>query len=509
MIDTDMSASSPSEINPKWFELEQIFAAVPFGMVLLDRDLRYLRVNKAIADMLRMSPEQMIGKTVAELFPDHIGTVGPVMRKVLDTGEPQYSVERNMKFEEGQLSLLSSYLPIPDASGAVVALCLVAFETTDLMRAEMQIRKARDVAEAASKAKDRFIAVLSHELRTPLTPVLATVADLQQRTDLPADVREDLATIRRNVELESRLIDDLLDLTRISQGKVMLRREPTNAHDLLRHGIAICREDIESKKLSLTVSLLAKHSQLSGDPARLQQVFWNLLKNAVKFTPEGGSIAVRTSDQDGQLKIDVQDSGFGIDADLLPRLFRAFEQGHLQITRQFGGLGLGLTISKALLDLHGGTITAASPGRGQGATFTVHLPLNPSPAAPTTTPAASMPAKVGASRLLLVEDHPDTLRVMSKLLRAMGYTVETATNVADAVAKAAGGRFDLLISDIGLPDGTGLDIMRQISPIPAIAVSGFGMTDDVEKSAQAGFARHMVKPINLHDLKRAIESLLR
>jgi two-component system CheB/CheR fusion protein len=493
----------------KWFELEQIIAAVPFGMVLLDRDLRYLRVNHAIADMLRMKADDMLGKTVAELFPDHIDIVRPRMMQVLESGEPQYSVERGMKFEEGQLSLLSSYLPIRDKSGAIVSLCIVAFETTDLVKAEMAIRKARDAAEAASQAKDKFLAVLSHELRTPLTPVLAMVSNLQGRNDLPTDVREDLATIRRNVELESRLIDDLLDLTRISQGKVNLRQSPTDMHVLLHHAINICGEDVAAKRLDLRVDLSATQTRLIGDPARLQQVCWNLLKNAVKFTPENGRVWVRSSSAKGTLRIEFQDNGIGIEASHLPRLFKAFEQGQLSITRQFGGLGLGLAISKALLDLHGGTISAQSPGRGQGATFIVTLPVEITPHAPSTTaPSPAGLYEAPPARILLVEDHPDTLRVMARLIRATGHTVETATNVADAVAKASAGRFDLLISDIGLPDGTGLDIMSQIKPLPAVALSGYGMPEDVEKSKAAGFAMHLIKPVNVDELMRAIASLL-
>jgi len=497
------------EISDKWYELEQIFAAVPFGMVLLDRDLRYLRVNRAIADMVRMKVDDMLGKTVAELFPGHIDTVRPFMMQVFDSGVPQYSVERGMKFEEGQLSLLSSYLPIRDKDGVVTALCVVAFETTDLVKAEMKIREARDAAEAASQAKDKFLAVLSHELRTPLTPVLAMVSNLQGRTDLPVDVREDLATVRRNVELESRLIDDLLDLTRISQGKVSLRQSDTDAHMLLQHAINICRDDVAAKRLELKLDLTADRTRLSGDPARLQQVFWNLLKNAVKFTPENGVVHVRSSNANGDLLIEFQDTGIGIDPDHLPRLFKAFEQGQISITRQFGGLGLGLAISKALVDLHGGSIRAHSEGRGQGAKFSVSLPVGVGTApAAATAPKAAAAGSARSARLLLVEDHPDTLRVMARLIRAMGYTVETATNVADAVAKANAGQFDLLVSDIGLPDGTGLDIMAQIKPLPAIALSGYGMSEDVEKSKAAGFTVHLIKPLNVDELMRTIDSLL-
>ena len=233
-------------------------------------------------------------------------------------------------------------------------------------------QKARAESERANLAKDSFLAMLSHELRTPLTPVLTSVLTLEQAETLPEDVRESLQMIRRNVELEARLIDDLLDLTRISKGKVQLSLELVDAHTLLRNALEICQADIDHKNLSLQTDFAADKVCLEADPARLQQIFWNLIKNAVKFTPEGGRLQIRTGNDDGQLRVEISDSGMGIDAETLSKIFNAFDQGE---RTQLGGLGLGLAISKALVETHHGKLTAESAGPNQGATFTATFPV--------------------------------------------------------------------------------------------------------------------------------------
>src|SRR6195256_1625957 len=218
--------------------------------------------------------------------------------------------------------------------------------------------------------------MLSHELRTPLTPVLTSALALETE-NLPDEIRDSLQMIRRNVELEARLIDDLLDLTRISKGKVQLSFEIVDAHTLLRNALEICQEEISQKHLVLHVDLAAQKFRLKADPARLQQIFWNLIKNAVKFTPEGGHLQIRTQNIEGQLQVEISDTGMGIDAETLPKIFNAFEQG---ARSQLGGLGLGLAISKTLVETHNGKLTATSAGRDQGATFTALFPIGESSA---------------------------------------------------------------------------------------------------------------------------------
>jgi len=312
--------------------------------------------------------------------------------------------------------------------------------------------------------------------------------------------------IRRNVELEARLIDDLLDLTRISRGKVQLNFEVVDAHSLLQNALEIYQAEIDRKHLALRLHLAAQKVYLRADSARLQQIFWNLIGNAVKFTPRDGLISISTSNRPGdQLQVEIADTGLGIDPESLPKIFDAFEQGG---RAQLGGLGLGLAISKTLVEAHDGTITAESAGRDKGARFTLTFPTcekADAQAAPTLPPR---PLQRQAMRILLVEDHEDTNRSLSNLLRRRGYYVQSADNVRSALDLSAKEEFDVLISDLGLPDGSGIDLMRTLrsgKPLFGIALTGFGMEGDIRQSHEAGFKHHLVKPIDLNKLDSFIQ----
>ncbi|HWB54968.1 MAG TPA: ATP-binding protein, partial [Tepidisphaeraceae bacterium] len=271
----------------------------------------------------------------------------------------------------------------------------------------ISLKTAKETAEAASQAKDQFLAVLSHELRTPLTPVLLTISLLQRNRQIPAEIREDIDTIRRHVELEARLIDDMLDVTRITRGKLQLHFESVDIHKKIQDAIAIC---LSERMSDVHISLEATRHHVSGDAGRLTQVFWNLMSNARKFTPPGSAIRIRSNNpSDGKIHIEISDTGVGIAPEMLPRIFNAFEQADASFVRQFGGLGLGLTIVKALVEAHRGSITAHSEGLGKGSTFAVTLDTIEVPSTgQATTPAkpTEPAASAGPLRVLLVEDHP-------------------------------------------------------------------------------------------------------
>src|SRR4030095_8610231 len=312
--------------------------------------------------------------------------------------------------------------------------------------------------------------------------------------------------IRRNVELEARLIDDLLDLTRIDQGKVQLNFEIVDAHKLLQNALEICQPEIDRKHLHCSLNLGGQKVHMRADPARLQQIFWNLINNAVKFTPRNGQITIMTgNDSDQQLRLEITDTGMGIEAEALPKIFDAFEQGG---RTQLGGLGLGLAISKTLVEAHHGTITAQSDGRNKGSTFTLIFPTRDRSKAQIAPAVSRTLAQRQPMRILLVEDHEDTNRSLTNLLRRRGYQVQSALTFQSALELRAKGEFDVLISDLGLPDGSGIDLIQKLASKPplGIALTGFGMEQDIRKSREVGFQHHLVKPIDLNKLDSLIQA---
>jgi PAS domain S-box-containing protein len=381
-------------------------------------------------------------------------------------------------------------------------------------RLNAELKRRAEELDAANRAKDHFLAVLSHELRTPLTPVLAMASMLASDSRLSADLRDDMEVIRRNTQMEARLIDDLLDMTRIARGQVELDRRPVELQSILKRAVEVCRPEIETHHLSLELNL-AGPFVVYADTTRLEQVFWNLLNNAIKFSPTGGRLAIRCRPEDGDAVTEIVDNGVGIEAEALQRIFNAFEQAEQSHRRQFGGLGLGLAISKALVEMHGGKITAASEGKGRGATFIVRLPVAARAASGVPPPAADAGARreAGAAmerglRILLVEDHADTVKILTWLLKSAGHLVETAGDIRTALERIGHEEFDLLISDLGLPDGSGVDLMRELRlrgyKLPGIALTGYGQQEDVQRTRQVGFDRHLTKPIELEQLERAI-----
>ncbi len=495
-----------------------IIEQAPGGVYVVDDQFRTLRVN-ALARPAFAAAEPVIGRDLAEVMEILWGTelggqLSAIFRHTLATGEryvsPRFTHERHDLGAEKSYDWEVQRLTLPNGRYGVV--CYFT-DTTDQYAQEKALLDAKRAAEAANASKDRFLAVLSHELRTPLTPVLMAVASLERDPQLPPAVREDFAMIRRNIELETKLIDDLLDLNRIASGKLMLEIETVDLNEIVQRVCSICQPELRERGVRLDCECSDAAGFVSADPARLQQLLWNVLRNAIKFTPEGGRIGVSTARLDNaRSEVRVRDTGIGIPPEMLPRIFDAFEQGD-GITRQFGGLGLGLAICKAIVDLHRGTIRAESDGPDQGASFIIELPCEapPSHMVPSPSPSAEG-ATPERPRLLVVEDHADTAQALARLLRRCGYTVTIATDVASALAAAQREPFDILVSDLGLPDGTGNDLIRRLRKtcdVRGIAMSGFGMDEDLRRSREAGFSEHLVKPIDIPKLEAAIRRVMR
>jgi signal transduction histidine kinase/ActR/RegA family two-component response regulator len=482
------------------------------GAVTLTADGMVLYCNASFAEMLSLPLQSIIGSEVQRLVaPSSRDAFAALLRQEAD-GRGEILL---LRAGSDPLPVYVAFSELPLEEPEATVLCMVVTDLAEQKRSE-GLERAWAAAEAANLAKDRFLATLSHELRTPLTPVLAVISSLEGDGRLPDPLRREIAMVRRNVELEARLIDDLLDLTRVASGKIQLDRRDVDLHEVVEHAVQTsCAGELATGRRRVEVDLAARGHHLWGDAPRLTQVFWNLLNNAVKFTPEGGTITVRTRDESPvRVAVEITDTGVGIDPEALPRIFDAFEQGEPDVTRRYGGLGLGLAITKAIVELHGGTIAVRSRGRDQGTMFSVHLPVGPRRSAAVAAPAAEAPeAPITRLRVLLVEDHSDTAVALADLMRMHGHEVRIAGSVAQALATAAAagdGGIDLVISDLGLPDGNGQDLMRQLAErfgLRGIALSGYGMEDDVRRSREAGFERHLTKPVNLEALETAIQQV--
>ncbi|WP_437682794.1 PAS domain S-box protein [Sorangium sp. So ce131] len=477
---------------------------------------RFLRVNRKFADMLGYGVAELLGRTLLEVTaPEDASEVAALYERLLRGELKDFAIEKRYVTKDGgRLWASTTVTARRDGEGRAAYTMAVVQDITRRKQVEADLIAAREAAEHASRTKDQFLAVLSHELRTPLTPVVTAASRLLRRDDLADDVRRGVAMIQRNAELEARLIDDLLDLTRVVRGKLELVTQTVAARTVLEHALEICADEVDAKSIRLTLDVAPGEHWIAADVARLEQVVWNLLKNAVKFSHPGSRIELRCYDEGGRVVIEVRDEGVGIEPELLPRIFDAFEQGNAATARHFGGLGLGLAISRAIVQLHGGAITASSPGRGAGATFRVLLPAAAPPvaAAPAQASAARSAAPKRALRILLVEDHEDTAEMMSELLTLTGHTVRIARSVRAALDLAGAEVFDLLVSDLGLPDGSGMDLIVSLrsagNEVKAIALSGYGMEEDRRKTMRAGFLEHMIKPVSFRDLEAAIQRVM-
>lgn len=477
--------------------------------------------------------EQLVCKTLTGLLADqlHLGDKWPISTLIQDPRQEIYRLD-DIPPDESPLGSLPirSFLSITvnDSAGVLAGALIfghrepfIFTERTERILSSVAVQVSIGIenarlyhnVQAASAAKDQFLAVLSHELRTPLNPVFGILTSLEKHPALPADVRDDLHVMRRNLQLEARLIDDLLDLTRIVKGKAPFLREVTDIHALVHAVQQTCQTEISKKSVRLELNLEAGQHHVLGDAARLQQVLWNLLNNAVKFTPTNGKIFIRTDNlPNGDFRLKLEDTGRGIASDSLQKIFHPFEQGNHAITTQFGGLGLGLAISRSIIDAHGGEITAESSGLEQGSTFTIKLSTC-EPPSPKVVPASPVRefAEGQAISILLVDDHADTRAIMSRLLSLHGHQVKNAGTCAEALELSRNHHFDLLISDLGLPDGSGHDLMATIQTeqsLKGIALSGYGMESDIERSRIAGFLAHLTKPVEFSALQKTIQEVL-
>lgn len=469
--------------------------------------------NKGAEKIFGYGANEVVGKPITILISEeHIGEEPGILYKLRQGAKiDHYETVRRRK-DGTMIDVSVTISPIRNTKGDIIGASKIARDVTGRKAAEAELKRTREMAEKALQAKDDFLAALSHELRTPLNPVLLLASDAAANRELPSSIRGSFELIRRNVETEVRLIDDLLDLTRIGSGKMTIQKQNVVVTDVLTNTIAMVRNELEQKQLTLIQNLDPTRAVVSGDPVRLQQIFWNILRNAVKFTAARGIIKIKTVVSPTQFKVMFSDTGIGMTKEELERAFDSFRRSASDHPHQrLGGLGLGLTISKQLVDLQGGTIAAQSEGRNFGSTFTVTFPVIALEEAKKSNQedfSLSVPAVIESKRILLVEDHPPTREVLARLLTKRRHTVKAAGSISEALLHAATETFDIVITDLGLPDGNGSELfeklIKEAPHLVGIALTGYGMEDDVERSKCAGFQAHLTKPVGIQILEEAL-----
>ena len=503
-------------------QLRLVTNNAPVFLLQCDREYRYTFANEPYAARYGFTSETLQGRTIAEVT----GRAAfEAAKNHIDAALAGERVEFEMEIPYAALGsrwVHVTFVPELDPAGNVLGFVGVLTDITQRKSAELELERARDEALAASRAKDDFLAALSHELRTPLNPVLLLASDAAENASLAPAIRESFETIRRQVNLEARLIDDLLDLTRITRGKLSLDRRIIDAHAVVKDALETVRPEVEAKGLVFELTLEAPRHMIFGDAVRLQQVVWNVLKNAVKFTGEGGRIFVRSSEgtRRNRLRLEVRDSGIGLTREEIGRIFEAFSQGEHASggSHRFGGLGLGLAISRSIVEMHGGEISAKSEGRNRGATFIIELPLmsvttgqEQQKSEDTALVSPEAPSGKKRARLLVIEDHGPTRATLKSLLERRNFEVLTAGSAIEARELAQQYPPALVISDIGLPDADGCVLMKELRAVhpalPGIALSGYGMEEDLARTREAGFLEHLTKPVNVGALERAIERI--
>ena len=508
----DWSNSSALQDTAEQFHI-LVDSVEEYAIYLLDPNGDIITWNTGAEKIKGYSAKEIVGKHFTCFYTADDVAAGKPQRNLLEAARRGYIRDQGLRVRKDGSTFEAEVVitALRDGTGKIRGFSKVTRDITDQIRAR-EFEAEKIAAQKASKAKDDFLAALSHELRTPLTPALAAATYLEDNAEkLPPEFAEDIEIIKRNVQLQARLIDDLLDLTRIARGKLHLELEDCDAHTIIRNALETASSAIAAKKLKVATKLEAKEHHIRADCIRLQQVFWNLINNAVKFTSPGGEITVRTfNDKQARFHFEIVDTGIGIEPQRVASLFQPFEQADPSVTRQFGGLGLGLAISKRLVDLHAGTIEAESRGRSFGATFKVTLDTLPEGAA--TSGVKNRIAGKGSKplRILLVEDHQDTRRALSRLLTHFGHRVVTTGTVATAKQIVGSDQIDVLLCDIGLPDGSGYEVAAQARAkrrIKAIALTGFGTERDVLRSKEAGFDFHLVKPVNFQELQSVLDQL--
>lgn len=545
MSDTKLSTEDPERVRAL---LAAIVASSEDAIVSKTLEGIVTSWNAAAERLFGYSAAEMIGQSIIRLIPENLQYEEVDILAKLRRGDRIERYETVRRRKDGELVEISLTIsPIRDSSGRIIGAAKVAHDITARRRTERELkeretelsklvaerdyllqseRTARSEAERLSHVKDEFLATLSHELRTPLNAIQGWATLLREKRARPEDHQRGLETIERNVRMQTQIVNDLLDMSRIISGKIHLEVQPLYLHDTVQHAIDSVLQTAVAKNIRIQPLLDSRIGLVRGDPNRLQQILWNLLSNAIKFTPGGGRVQVVLERVNSHVEISVEDNGIGIRAEFLPHVFDRFRQADPGTSRKFGGLGLGLSIVKSLAELHGGSVRVKSPGENLGSTFIVALPIShvrsegressaPRPATTDTLDEVELPRLEGI-RVLVVDDEQDGRALVARILDGQGASPVCAASATEALEWLSKEHFDLLLSDIGMPDINGFELINRVReldksrprPLPAIALTAYARTEDRQRSLLAGFHMHLSKPTEARELIASIAGLL-
>ncbi len=535
MVFRDIGAKRIAEKKVQASEIRyrRLFEAASDGILILDADTgKTIDVNRFMLDLLRQPRESILDKELWELglFPDAAEN-----QEALEAMQAQGAVRNESTFydRDGRRVNVEFICSLyREGERPVIQVNLRDVSERKRFADEREAHMVNEQllrmeAENANRAKDMFLATLSHEMRTPLSAIIGWVRLLQMKQASGDEVKEGLAVIDRNSKAQLKLIEDVLDVSRIVSGKMRLEMKPSEMADIIRAGVDAVRAAADARDITLETKLDPAASRISCDEVRMQQVVWNLVSNAVKFTPKGGTVTSTLARERSNIKIQVKDNGQGMDKDLLPFVFDRFHQADSSSKRKFGGLGLGLSIVKHIVEAHGGSVKAESEGEGKGSMFTVLLPIRAvqleADSMPSTTPRTALGAEASEShplvrldgmRVLVVDDEADARQLLVKVLEQAGAKVLAASSAREALDILSQLTPEVLVSDLGMPEEDGLDLIRKVRgrglhprDLPAVALTAFVSKEDQRAALLAGFQVHVAKPVDPHDLTAVIASL--
>lgn len=501
----------------------RLLNAVEQAVIAIDLDGKVLSLNSFAEWLYGWMEQEVIGKNFMEIIsaPDRQHQTDEILSRIHRGNSWSGELQVRRK-DESEFSAMVTHSPIHNEQGELIGVVVVSRDITAIKQAEQEHaklleseRQARAEAEEANRIKDEFLATISHELRNPLNVILgySEVLVRSKEANESEFVQRAAEILRRNAIAQAQLVSDLLDLSRLQLGKFSLNRQVVSLTKTINDAVETVRDEAQAKGLEVKIEMSNEPVFVDGDPLRMEQIVWNLLNNAVKFTPSGGTVTVKLAKRNGFAQLAVADTGQGIEPKFLPHVFEIFRQADATISRRHGGMGIGLALVQQLVQLQGGSVSVSSGGTGRGAEFTISLPVTTEAAEPRKTGGLVQPNALTGMRILVVDDSVDTVDMLRTLLEMDGAMVGTAGGGPEALEILEQESFDVILSDISMPGMDGFELLSRLRKlpngrdVPVLALTGFGRVEDVERAKSVGFFSHITKPVDVAQIVAMLQKI--